>query len=77
MLLLVLLADRKEWERNLSVRNDGYCWRRKKLSKLTFVRFGCGCRPEEPVGVALSRQDRDAAHTRQGVLGVGVLDELL
>jgi hypothetical protein len=77
MLLFILLADRKEWERNLSVRNDGDCRRRKKVSKLTFVRFGCGCRPEEPVGVALSRQDRDAAHTRQGVLGVGVLDELL
>jgi len=76
MLLLILLADRKEWERNPSARNDGDCWRRKKLSKLTFVRFGCGCRPEEPVGVALSQQDRDAAHTRQGVLGVEVLDEL-
>lgn len=59
------------------MRNDGYCWRRKKLSKLTSVHFGCGCRPEERVGVALSRQDRDAAHTRQGVLGAGVLDELL
>lgn len=46
-------------------------------SYLCFVRFGCGCRPEEPVGVALSQQDRDAAHTRRGVLGVGVLDELL
>ena len=76
MLLFVLLADRNEWDRNLSVRNDGDCWRSKKLNKLTFVRFVCGCRPEEPVGVALSQQDRDAAHTRQGVLGAGVSDEL-
>ena len=48
---------------------------KEKLSKLTFVRFGCGCRPEEPAGVGLLEQDRDAAHTHQGVLGVGVLDE--
>lgn len=48
---------------------------KKKLSKLTLARFGCGCRPEEPAGVALSRQDKDAAHTHQGVLGVAVLGE--